>query len=167
MNFFNHTSAWIKGELFEAVLIFSFGLATILAGYLFWKIGTTPSSKALLLPLVITGIIYAGIGGGMFASNNKRIKAFELAFQQAGKPFVQSEKARVEGFQYGYLISKIVATLFFTATLLIFWSTKNPVWQGIGIGLALFALAGLVVDYFSQERADIYYKTILEALKEG
>ncbi|MFT3739086.1 MAG: hypothetical protein QM786_10030 [Breznakibacter sp.] len=165
MNFYNHTSAWIKGELFEATLILSFGAVAMLAGYLFWKIGTTPSSKALLLPFVITGIIYAVIGGGMLVSNNKRTKEFEQTFQQGNKAFIQSEKARVEGFQYGYVISKIVATVFFTATLLIFWTTKNPTWQGIGIGLTLFALAGLVVDYFSQERADIYYKTILDALK--
>lgn len=165
MNFYSHTSAWIKGELFEAALILSFGIATMLTAYLFWKVGTTPSSKALLLPLVITGIIYATIGGGMVVSNNKRTKEFEQTFQQDNKAFIQSEKVRVEGFQYGYVISKIVATLFFAATLLIFWTTKNSTWQGIGIGLTLFGLAGLVVDYFSQERANIYYKTILEALK--
>ncbi len=165
MNFYNHTSAWIKGELFEAALILSFGVATMLAGYLFWKTGTTPSSKALLLPFVITGIIYAAIGGGMLASNYKRAKEFAPTFQQDNKAFIQSEKARVEGFQYGYLISKIVATAFFAGTLLIFWTTKNPAGQGIGIGIALFALAGLVVDYFSQERADIYYTAISEALK--
>lgn len=165
MNFYNHTIAWIKGELFEATLILSFGLLTIIAGYLFWKIGTTPASKALLIPLISTGIIYAVIGGGMLASNNKRIKEFEPMFQQDNTAFIQSEKARVDSFQYGYVISKIVAIIFFTATLLIFWITKNPNWQGIGIGLTVFALAGLVLDYFSQERADIYYKTILEALK--
>ncbi len=165
MSFYNHTIAWIKGELFEATLVLSFGLLTIIAGYLFWKIGTTPASKAMLLPLVITGIVYAVVGGGMLASNNKRMKEFESRFQQDDMTFIQSEKARVEGFQYGYVISKIVATVFFAATLLIFWITKNPTWQGIGIGLAVFALAGLVLDYFSQERADVYYTTILDALK--
>lgn len=165
MNFYNHTTAWIKGELFEAVFILSFAVATLLAGYLFWRIGTTPSSKALLAPFVIIGIIYAMIGGGMLVSNHKRTKEFASSFQQDNKAFIQSEKARVEGFQYGYLVSKIVATVFFAGTLLIFWATKNPTWQGIGIGFALFAWAGLVIDYFSQERATVYYTEILDALK--
>lgn len=128
MNFYNHTSAWIKGELFEAALILSFGILTILVSYLFWRFGTTPTAKALLLPFIITGIVYAALGGGMLVSNSKRSKEFEQAFQQNHKAFIQLEKARVESFQYGYVISKIVATLFFAATLLIFWTTKNPSW---------------------------------------
>jgi len=50
-------------------------------------------------------------------------------------------------------------------TLLIFWHSKDPGWQGWGIGLTTFAIAGLVVDYFSRERAAIHYKAILEAIK--
>lgn len=38
--------------------------------------------------------------------------------------------------------------------------------MGIGIALTYFALAGLVIDYFSQERADIYYKAILETIQK-
>lgn len=165
MSFYHHTSAWIKGELFEATLVLLFGLLTSIAGYLFWKIGTTPASKAMLIPLVLTGVVYAVIGGGMLVSNSKRVREFEPLFKQGNSTFIRSEKKRVEDFQYGYVISKVVATIFFAATVLIFWLTKSTTWQGIGVGLAVFALAGLVLDYFSQERADIYYKAILNALK--
>jgi len=165
MNFFNNTSAWIKGELFEASLILSFGVITLISGFLFWKIGTTPNAKALLMPLAISGVIYAGIGGGMLVSNNKRIAEFSRSYQHDNKAFIKSEKKRVEDFQYGYTVSKIVAAVFFTVTLLLFWFTKSPTWQGVAIGLSYFGLAGLIIDYFSKERADIYFQTILEALK--
>lgn len=165
MSFFSSTSAWIKGELFEALLILSFGLLTLITGFLFWKIGTTANSKALFLPLLIIGLIYAAIGGGMLVSNKKRMAEFPKAYEKDNTAFIQAEKKRVEDFQYGYTTSKIVASICFPLTLLIFWYTKNPTWQGVGIGLSYFALTGLVVDYFSQERAAIYYKTILEALK--
>ena len=100
-----------------------------------------------------------------FFCNCKAVVHPRLFNSWNSKAFIQTEKARVEGFQFTYVITKIVATVLFAATLLIFWITKSPTWQGIGIGLTLFAFAGLVVDYFSQERADIYYSTILEALK--
>ncbi|MNY54849.1 hypothetical protein D3C86_1907700 [compost metagenome] len=100
----------------------------------------------------------------MRISNPKRMTLYQHEYKVKQKAFIQAEKKRVEDFQYGYTISKVVASLFFPATLLIFWLTRNPTWQGIGIGLAYFALAGLVVDYFSQERADIYYKAIQQAL---
>lgn len=166
MKLIQHTMHWIKGELFEAKLIVAFAILTILAGFLFGKIGTTPNAKALFIPLLVVGAIYASIGGGMLYSNPKRMVELPQSYQQNKVEFVKSEKQRVDDFQYGYKVSKIVATVFFLATLLIFWITKNPTWMGIGIALTYFALAGLVVDYFSQERADIYYKAILEAIQK-
>nr|WP_322624469.1 hypothetical protein [uncultured Flavobacterium sp.] len=164
MNLSDYTINWIKGELFEAKLILAFGLVTIIAGFLFFKIGTTPNAKALLIPLIVVGAIYSAIGGGMLYSNPKRMIELPQSYRKDKMEFAKSEKKRVNDFQYGYKVSKIVATIFFALTLIIFWTTKNPTWMGIGIALTYFALAGLVVDYFSQERADIYYNAILKAL---
>ena len=165
MGFFHYTAAWIKGEILEAMIILAFGVLTIAAGFLFWRIGSTPSAKALLLPLVFTGLIYAAIGISMKFSNHKRMTDLEQSYHQDKSAFVKAEKQRVESFQYMYVISKLVATVFFAATLLLFWFTRNPNLHALGIGLTLFALSGLVVDYFSQERADIYYKAILETIQ--
>lgn len=167
MEFIQHTINWVKDELFEAWLIVAFGVFTILVGFLFWKIGATPNAKALLWPLAISGFIYLGIGSGMLFSNYKRLEELPRSYQLDHSAFIRAEKQRVEAFQYGYKISKMVASLFFAITLLIFWSTKNATWMGIGIGLAYFAIAGLVVDYFSQERADIYDKAILTAIQHS
>lgn len=164
MSLIDYTTNWIKGELFEAKLIVAFGIITIIAAYLFGKIGTTPNAKALLIPLVVVGVTYSIIGGGMLYTNPKRMVELPQSYQQDKIKFANSEKKRVEDFQYGYKISKIVAIVFFLSTLIIFWSTKNSTWMGIGIGLTYFALAGLVVDYFSQERADIYYNAILKVI---
>lgn len=166
MNLIDYTINWIKGELFEAKLIVAFGVLTIIAGFLFWKIGTTAHAKALFIPLIVVGAIYSAIGGGMLYSNPKRMIELPQSYQQNKAEFAKSEKNRVDDFQYGYKISKIVATVFFALTLIIFWTTKNSTWMGIGIALSYFAIAGLVVDYFSQERADIYYNEILKEIEK-
>lgn len=165
MELIQHTTNWIKGELFEAKLIVAFGIITIIMGFLFWKIGTTPNAKALFIPLLVIGVIYSSIGGGMLYSNPKRMIELPQSYQKDKMEFAKSEKKRVDDFQYGYKVSKIVATVFFLLTLVIFWLTKNPTWMGIGIALTYFGLAGLVVDYFSQERADTYYTEILKEIK--
>ncbi len=41
---------------------------------------------------------------------------------------------------------------------------KSPTGHGIAIGLMLFALLAVAVDYFSKERADIYYREIINTL---
>lgn len=165
MSFFNNTSEWIKGELLEASMILFFGLLTLSISLLFWKIGTTPNAKALFLPLLVVSLVYTAIGGGMLVSNKKRMVELPKVYRENQTAFIQAEKKRVEDFQYGYTISKIVASVCFPLTLLIFWYSKNPTLMGIGIGLSYFAIAGLVIDYFSQERALVYYKAISVALK--
>ena len=165
MDFFTHTTAWVKGEILEATLITAFGFVAITGGFLFWKLGSAPAAKALLLPFVVTGVIYSAIGISMYVSNQKRLTEYEQIYKQDSLSFMKAEKQRVESFQYMYVISKVVATIFFAATLLLFRFTQSPNFHALGIGLTLFALSGLVVDYFSQERADMYYKVILEALK--
>lgn len=162
MDFFTHTTAWIKGEILEALLITAFGLVTLAGGFLFWKLGSVPAAKALLLPLIVTGLIYSAIGISMYISNQKRLTEYEQNYKLDSLSFIKAEKQRVENFQYMYVISKVVATVFFAVTLLLFWFTKNPGLHALGIGLTLFALTGLVVDYFSQERAEIYYQAILK-----
>lgn len=166
MNLIDYTLDWIKGEVFEAKLILAFGLVTIIAGFLFGKTGTPPNAKALFVPLLVVGCIYSAIGGGMLYSNSKRVTEFPRQYNHDTLEFAKIEKKRVDDFQYGYKVSKIVASLFFAVTLVLFWTTKNPTWTGIGIALSYFALAGLVIDYFSQERADIYYAAIMKTLNK-
>ena len=162
MDFFTHTTAWVKGEILEALLITAFGLVTLAGGFLFWKLGSVPAAKALLLPLIVTGLIYSAIGISMYISNQKRLTEYEQNYKLDSLSFIKAEKQRVESFQYMYVISKVVATVFFVVTLFLFWFTKSQGLHASGIGLTLFALTGLVVDYFSQERAEIYYQAILK-----
>lgn len=162
MEFIDHTLNWTKGEIFEAVVIAIFGLLTITIGFVFWKFGETPSAKALLIPFIVVGVLFVGSGISMYMSNQKRLVHFENSYQEDPAAFVVQEKQRVEDFQYLYTITKILATLFFALALIFFWFTKNHYLQAVGIGLILFGLSGLVIDYFSKERADIYYETILK-----
>lgn len=164
MNFYENTLIWIKGELLEGSLLLLFSSLTIVLSGLFWKFGDSPTSKALVIPLLFIGAIYMSVGYSLRSSNKKRLDEYAVKYKENPTEFVKAEKERVEAFQYQYKISKAVATFCFIATLLIFWFTKSPMWQGIGIGLSFFALAGLVVDLFSEHRAKAYYDTILQAL---
>ena len=165
MEFINYTLNWTKGEIFEAVIISIFGLIVILAGFLFWKFGETANSKSMLIPLIVTGVFYLATGISMYTSNQKRMVEFEKSYEENHSTFVLQEKQRVEGFQYMYTMSKVLAAVFFLVGILAFWLTKNPYILATGIAVMLFGLSGLVIDYFSQERADTYYSLILQELE--
>ncbi|WP_281669868.1 hypothetical protein [Segatella buccae] len=126
-----------------------------------WKIA---AARALVIPVLVCGIAYTGIGLSLRISNRHTIETLRTEYKANPAAFVIKEKQRVEDFQYMYKISKAVATVTFLATILIFWLSKSPTWHAVGIGLSLFGLAGLVVDFFSQHRSLDYYQAIIKAL---
>lgn len=163
-NFFEHTRQWVQGETTEAIIIMVFGVVTMAVAIVLHNLDNVPGAKVLFAPLLICGAAYTAIGGYNYFGNKDRIESYEKAYDENNLKFIRDEKARVEGFQYMYKISKAVAAVFFIATIAIFWSTSSTAWQAAGMGLSLFGLAGLVVDYFSQNRADYYYEIIVKTL---
>ena len=165
MEFIEHTLNWIKGEIFEARIIVLFGVLTIICALLFWKVGTTPSARAMLFPLLTVGIMFAAIGGGMMYTNPKRAVEFTKAFKTDPGQLIQSEKERVETFMAWYPITRyIFAGLAFLGIILfLFWAT--PIGRAIGISLILMGLATFVIDHFSEERAEVYHQKIIKALE--
>lgn len=160
MAFIHHTAEWIKGEIFEATLFGAFGLAVCLGALLFWKFGETPNSKAVVIPFVIVGLFFAATAVGNIASNKNRLENYEQAFRNDQKSFVLSEKKRVEEFQYLYKMTIGIAAVSFALAIGSFLFTRHSTLQAIGLALVLFGLTGLIIDFFSKERANTYYKSI-------
>lgn len=163
---FEHTQAWLNGERMEGIIVTVFGIVTILLVVGLWLFSTSTSGRALILPILLCGIAYTGIGASLIKGSHNRTETYRSMYEKDAVKFIETEKKRVEDFQYMYVISKVVAVVTFIATLLIFWLTKSPVWQAWGIGLAYFGLAGLVVDYFSQHRALEYYEVLNRVLSQ-
>lgn len=165
MEFLDHAIAWCKGEIFEARIILIAGFIVMVLAFLFYKVGTTPNAKAMLYPLLVVGIMFVGVGGSMSYSNQKRITEFQKAYAENPEAFIVAEKERVDGFQYMYTMSLVIASVSFAFALLIFWFSHSPTLKAIAIAFAIFGISGLVIDYFSEERAGIYYQKIEEAIK--
>jgi len=160
MDIFQHTTDWIKGELFEGKLVVFFGIITCICAFLFYKIGTTPNAKALLWPLLIVGFMFIGIGGGMLYSNSKRLVEFPKAYRENPKSFVESEKERVEAFTKWYPTTRYVFATLGVLGIVVFLFWNKPIGRAIGIALLLMTIATYVVDYFSEERAENYYQNL-------
>jgi hypothetical protein len=165
MDFLQQTINWVKGEIFEAIIIGSFGLLTIICSLLLWKFGETPNAKAAIIPLAIVGIFFLAVAIWGIASNNKRLPQYTEAFINDKTEFVKSEKKRVEDFQYLYKMTIIIASVGFAIAICFFLFTNNHILKAIGLALIILGLAGLIIDYFSKERADTYYKAITNEME--
>lgn len=164
MDLFAHSTHWVKGEIFEGIAIIVSGLLTFIVGLLLWQYGTTPNSKTLIIPSLIVGFLFVLMGFSMVFSNRKRLPEMEIAYYHDPTEFARIEKQRVEDFQILYTISLTVSTVCFVLTFLFFWFTKSETLYATGIALSIFGVALIVIDYFSKERASIYYEQILHYL---
>jgi len=165
MDLINNTNNWVKGEIFEGTVIAFFGILTLSIAFIFWKFGETPHAKALTIPVVVIGVLLLSMGVSMYSSNQKRFKEYQNRYQENPSGFIKQEKERVESFQYMYVISKVVATVAFAFAIFAFWFTKNATTQSIAIVFLMLGFSLLVIDYFSEERASIYYAEIIKVLK--
>lgn len=161
MYFIKHSINWCKGEIFEGRMIFLFGIIFLIITFSFWKYGTTPSAKALIIPIFILSVLSIGTGLSMNFSNQKNIVSFEKAYNENARNFVKKEKERTEAFIKWYPFTRYVGAGLILTGLLLFLFTILPLWKSISLCLIVLAFAVLVIDYFSEERANQYHYQIL------
>ena len=164
MKLVEYSVQWAKGESFEGMCIAIAGVVTLMCALLIWKFGTTLNARALLTPALVLGFLFSFMGSYMMYSNNQRIADFQSAYQSDAAEFTQNEKNRVEDFQFMYPASLAISGLFFLITILAFSFSERPSFHAIGIALTVFGMSLIIIDYFSKERAQIYYEHILNNL---
>ena len=162
MEFIDHTINWTKGEILEATIMGIVGLLILIAGVLFWKYGNTPYAKAMIWPILITGLLLAVMGIYGVIYNKNRIKVYQQKWEQNPTEFVQSEKARVENFDNIFKYSYPAMVTMVVAGAILFFVFKNPNAKAICLALMLLGLAGYFIDHFAAERGEIYYKEIIK-----
>jgi hypothetical protein len=166
MKFYCHTQDWLNGEQFEGTIVLISGIVLIIISLLFWKFGSTPNAKALIIPIMLVGLLFTLGIGSMMIANQKRISNFEKSYQENPKEFIESEKQRVEDFQVLYKYSVGFAAISFLLTIIAFGFMENRIFQSICIALMLISVPLIVIDHFSKERAKIYYQHILIEIQD-
>jgi hypothetical protein len=164
MSFMNHPIAWCRGEIFEGRIYALFGLLVLLAAFAYWKMGTTPSARAMIVPLLVVGVFALATGVYLNFGNQARIPQYEAAAQADERAFAQSEKERTEAFIKWYPVTMWSMTGLILAGCLVFLLIPTPNGRAIGLSLALLGLSVLFLDHFSEVRAEIYHRHIIDYL---
>jgi hypothetical protein len=160
MDIMQNTIDWYNGEIFEGKFILAFGLFLILTALLFYFLGNTPAAKALLIPMLVIGIFFSITGANMIRYNGKQKQETAKKYEQNPKEFINAEIKRVDDFQYLYPMSIAISLACFLIAIALLYFTQNVNLKAIAISLILFGMAFAVIDYFSKERATIYYEQL-------
>lgn len=164
MDFVTHSIAWCRGEIFEGRVFGLFGLVVLMAALAYWKMGSTPSARAMFVPLLVVGVLALGVGVYLNVTNVARIPRYEEAAQLDERGFAESERARTEDFIKWYPVTLWSMCGLILAGCLGFMLLSSPTGRAIGLSTVLFGLSGLFLDYFSELRAQIYHAHIVDFL---
>jgi ABC-type transport system involved in cytochrome c biogenesis permease subunit len=164
MEFINHTLTWCRGEIFEGRMYFLFGLVILLIALVFWKWGTSPNARGVIIPFAVVAVF--SIAGGLtlnFNNQNKIIK-YPNEYTANAEQFIQKEMERTEAFMkwYPYTLFGMAGLMIIGLVLFLFLDSAN--WKGIGLGLILLGFSIIFLDHFSEERANIYHQKIIEVI---
>ncbi|OJJ22217.1 hypothetical protein BKI52_09265 [marine bacterium AO1-C] len=165
MELIHHTLDWVKGEILEAKIMAIAGVVIVLCAISFWKFGTTPYAKAMVIPMLVVGIIPLIFGISGAVSNQRNISHYQEAWEKNQQTFVISEKERVEGFDNIFKYSYPFAIICTIGGAILFFLVSTPNWKAISLALMMLGLMAYIIDHFAAERADIYLKYIKEAIK--
>jgi len=166
MEFIHHSLNWCKGEIFKGKLRLLFGSIVLLVGLSYFRWGTTVYGKAMIWSLIAIAVLAMGAGIYLISTNSKRIVEYQTQFAENPTEFVQSEKSRTEDFISWYPNTQKILFAIMLVGMLGMLFSQGALIRAIRIELMLLALYGFVLDHFSEERAAIYHKGIIEHLTE-
>ena len=156
MNFIEHTIAWCHGEILEGKIIMIYALTLMILSIFILPMTHISNSKFLIIPLLLSALIFLMVGGSLIFKNPQRIKVYQQSFLENPIEFINSEKKRTDEFMRWYpktawaliIISALALfTLVFVESISIHYHCFT---------ILLFCFSGLIIDYFSKARAQIY-----------
>ena len=160
MEFIQHTLNWTKGEILEASIMTAVGLIILTGGILFWMYGNTPNAKAMAWPLIVIALLPLAAGPWGIYTNRQRAVEYQAQWEVNPTEFVQSEKARVEGFEAIFKITFPSALILVIAGAVMYYLVGGPNLQAIALGMVLLGLMTYFIDHFAQERGLMYLEHI-------
>lgn len=160
MELIDYTNKWLDGEIYEDLAMVVAGIVVLILSILAWRLGTSESAHAMIIPLLVVAVLFIGMGAGLAVNNKKRVQLFEQQYKESPQKFLESEKQRVEEFMKIYPQTIIVAAVMMVVGICVFAFCAAPWLRASALSLILVALMALTIDYFSKERGIIYQQEL-------
>lgn len=161
MDILKLSTDWAKAEVFSAKMILLLGFLFFLTAFGFWQLGKTSMAKALVWPILISGILLIAVSAGLYFTNKPRITQFEIAYKNDSKAFVQTEIARTAKSQNDLALVFIVLPFIIIVGALLIMLVNTPVWRAIGITTIALMTALMFIDSNTDARNTAYHKQLL------
>lgn len=167
MEIIKAATKWTKAEMVSALFFMGFGIVYLSIAIYFWQFGEREFTKALFIPMLISGGLLLSAGLSFYLSSRSLLKRFESEYKADPNTLIQSEIVRAEKTIKSY---ENVALKFFPLVLvvaiLLYIVISSTLIKAICIGIIVFLSAIILLDSQALKRMKTYYQELKLEEKE-
>jgi hypothetical protein len=154
---------YFNNEKAESYLFILIGVIVILMALYFLFVLKTSFWKGMAMPFLLVASLEIIVGYTIVTRSPKDLVRVEEFVKNQTQKIITSEIPRMEKVMNNFTIYRYVEIiLIILGIVLMYSSTKDTFWRGIGLGLFSQASIVLCLDFFAERRGHIY----LEFLKD-
>lgn len=159
----NPVVKYFNGEKAESFIFILIGIfAFIMAFYFIFSLRSS-FWKGVAIPFIIVALLEFIVGYTIITRSPKDIIRVETLIQKEPQGIKTLEIPRMEKVMRNFIFFRYTEILLIIlGVILMYSSTNDTFWRGIGLGLFVQASIVLCLDFFAERRGYIY----LEYLKE-
>lgn len=157
-------NTYFSGEAAEMYCILGGGALLAICAALLWVIFNDRFSTALAITLLVVALLLAGTALSLLIRDGQNRQ--ELVVALAGdnptaiEKILAAEKARMQKVADNYQNLRYTFAAFALMGALLIAFTHHPTTHAIAVGLLIFAMAGAVIDRYSEVRALVYLQDL-------
>lgn len=159
MELLDHTTAWIKGEVFQGKVMLSIGIFLLIGGVAILK-SDHEILKGTLIPLGLILVLLLGYGTMQVFSRPGHITKVSQVIGENPQEALDQEYNKAVNDDKVYSRLKIVWAILIAITAGFYLVFQSHYLKGLAIGLIALFLTVLIVDSVLHYRLNIYLKAI-------
>lgn len=148
---------WARAEIVSSKIFMLFGLFYMIGSIGLWKLGTTALAKALVIPLLVTGVLLLVAGISFYLSSKSLLSDFEKKYVENATAIMDSEIERTQKTikTYENVALKVFPAIIILATL-VFFFVSSPMIRAISLAVIAFLFVLVLLDSQALKRMKIY-----------
>jgi hypothetical protein len=152
----NELHAYFSAERQAGLIAVLLGAASLAAALYFWS-ARTPF-KAAAWPLIVIGLIEAGLGGALIVRTPGQVATLDAAFASEPQVAAAGERQRMARVNrvFRVIMAGELVLIVLGACAVFFLRGRNDMWTAIGLAVLLEAAVLLAFDLFAEHRAHVY-----------
>lgn len=166
MTLLESATEWVNGEVTQGKVMLAAGILLLVAGYFLWQQGGSVS-RGILIPLIVTVLVFFGYGGWLVGGRPAQLKDIEHRFEVDQAATIAAEQTRASGEVASYKQFKWAWVTILVVAVVGVVVISQPFFYGIALGLLLLGTSALTVDTYLSGRIGVYLEQIVSLNGDG